>query len=313
MLAGILLIGLAGAHTASAGFGITPPYLRSDRLARGTVYTQVINLVRSDAPDDLKVTITLNIPGAQEWVSVDKGNEFIIPKGVTQLPITVSVRVPNDAPYKEYTGTMRIRTSSANPAAAGGVSIALGAQVDVDLKVVDKILDFDVRQVRISDLEEGIQKFGLFFPGKMKFYMTIENTGNAVYGPTKVHFDIYDSNMENLLESVDNTNKIEKIAPFTIKEVLAELPTRLPNGSYAVKYAIYKDKDIAQQGELNMSVAAIGTVAGYQGYGFDGLSLEDKLKIAAVIILPVLLFVIFMVFAVRRRRRRKKMNGYPPR
>ncbi len=247
-----ILLGNAG--VAFAGFGITPPYVNNDRLTRGTVFQQKIDLVRSDPTDDLTADITIDVPGAEDWISIDRGDEFTMPAGVTDVPIVVTVTVPSDAAYKDYTGTIRIRTSTAEAPAGGGVSIALGAQVDVNLSVVDKIYDFNVRQVRVNPLEEGHTQWGLFFPGKIQFFMTIENTGNTTFGPTKVHFDIYDSTGDTLLESTDNTNSIEKIAPFAIQEVEADLPTRLPAGSYIAKYTIYKNGDIAQQNSLNLSI-----------------------------------------------------------
>lgn len=276
------------------------------RLTRGTVFEQKITLVRSDPTEDLKAEITMNIPGAENWFSVDLGQEFTLPKGVTQVPIVITVRVPKDAEYKEYKGAIRIRTSSTDVPEGGGVSIALGAQIDVDVKVVDKIFDFDVRRIRMADLEEGRTKWGLFFPGKIRFYMTIENTGNTEYGPTKVLFEIFDSEMETLLETTENTNKVEKIAPFTIKEVLAELPTRLPAGRYTAKYTIYKGEEIAQQNRVNVSVAAVGSVFGYEGYGFWGLSIADKLKAVGMIGVPLLLLLILIGILVAKRRSRKK-------
>lgn len=290
---------------AHAGFGISPPYVNNMRLTRGTVFEQKITLVRSDPTEDLKAEITMNIPGAENWFSVDLGQEFTLPKGVTQVPIVITVRVPKDAEYKEYKGAIRIRTSSTDVPEGGGVSIALGAQIDVDVKVVDKIFDFDVRRIRMADLEEGRTKWGLFFPGKIRFYMTIENTGNTEYGPTKVLFEIYDSEMETLLETTENTNKVEKIAPFTIKEVLAELPTRLPAGRYTAKYTIYKGEEIAQQNRVNVSVAAVGSVFGYEGYGFWGLSVADKLKAVGMIGVPLLLLLILIGILVVKRRSRK--------
>lgn len=301
---------------AYAGFGITPPYVRSDRLTRGSEYKQQINLVRSDPQEDLKVEITLNIPDAQAWFTVDKGTEFVIPKGVTQMPILVTVHVPDKAEYKQYKGAIRIRTSTVNAPAGGGVSIALGAQADVDIKVVDKIFDFTVRQIKVADSEEGKMKWGLFFPGKIRFFMTIQNTGNVEYGPTRVTFDIYDSVAEQLLEKTSNTNKLEKITPFSTKEIVAELPTRLGAGSYAVKYTIFKGKEVAQQGQINLSIAAIGAVPGYEGYGFEGLSLTDKLKVAAAFGVPVILLLVFVLALLsyrKRRSRKKKGNGYSSR
>lgn len=296
------------APVAHAGFGITPPYVQNSRLTRGTVYEQKITLVRSDPNEDLKTEITMNIPGIESWFSIDRGNEFILPAGTTQMPIIVTVRVPEDAEYKKYKGAIRIRTSSANAPVGGGVSIALGAQVDVDIEVVDKILDFDVRRVKIADLEEGRRKWGLFFPAKIRFFMTIENTGNEPFGPTKVLFDIYDSEMETLLESTENTNKIEKIDPFAIKEVLAELPTRLPAGRYTAKYTIYKNDDVAQQSQVNLSVGTLGSVPGYEGYALAGLALADKLKVAVVLGLPILLMTILVVILSMRRKRHRRRS-----
>ncbi|MFZ2555217.1 MAG: hypothetical protein WAZ27_03850 [Minisyncoccia bacterium] len=296
---------LVTAEPAFAGFGITPPYVRNDRLTRGTVYEQRILLVRSDPTTDLKAEITMNIPGVEEWFTIDKGKEFILPAGETQTPIIVTVRVPDDAAYEKHKGTIRIRTSSDDAPKGGGVSIALGAQVEVGIEVVDKIYDFTVRKIRVIDLEEGRRKWGLFFPAKIRFFMSIENTGNTEFGPTKVRFEIYDSEMEQLLETVENTNTIEQIAPFEFKEVLAELPTRLPAGRYGVKYTIFKNDEIAQQNELTLSISTIGSVAGYEGYGFNGLSTSDKLKVAAVFGIPVLVLIGLIGIFVRRRMRMK--------
>ena len=304
------LIALFGnASVTHAGFGITPPYVNNDRLTRGTVYQQIINLVRSDPSEDMKVDITTNVPQADSWISIDQGNEFVIPKGQTQVPMTITIHVPKDAAYQAYTGSIRVRTSPANSAAAGtGVSIALGAQIDVNIKVVDKIYDFDVRSVHLGDLEEGRWLWGLFFPGKIRFYMNIKNTGNTAFGPTKVHFDIYDSNAEKLLESTDNTNAVEKVGPFVTKEVVAELPTRLPAGLYSAKYTIYKNADVAQQNTLSLSISPAGTVIGYQGYGFWGLSLVDKLKVAALIGVPLALLgtLVGILISKRRKKRRER-------
>ncbi len=293
---------LVTAEPVFAGFGITPPYVRNDRLTPGTVYEQRILLVRSNPDVELKAEITMNIPGVEDWFSIDRGNTFLLPKGETQIPIIVTVRVPKDAAYEKHRGAIRIRTSTNDAPAGGGVSIALGAQVEVGIEVVDKIYDFTVRKIRIIDLEEGRRKWGLFFPAKIRFFMSIENTGNTEFGPTKVRFEIYDSEMETLLETVENTNSIEKIAPFASKEVVAELPTRLPAGRYGVKYTIFKNDEVAQQNELTLSIGTIGSVPGYEGYGFDGLSLIDKLKVIAVLGIPVLVILGVIGYIIWKRR-----------
>lgn len=300
-----LLLFVVSAESAYAGFGITPPYVRNDRLTPGAVFEQTITLVRSDPIDDLQATITLNVPGIESWFSIDKGTAFVLPKGETQVPIVVTVRVPDDAAYTEHTGALRIRTSAAgSEAQGGGVSIALGAQVDVALEVVDKIYDFAIRKIRVTDLEEGRRKWGLFFPAKIRFFMTVENTGNADFGPTKVRFQIYDADKEQLLETTENTNDLELVAPFATKEIIAELPTRLPAGRYTAKYAIYKNEEVAQENEITLSINPIGTVPGYEGYGFGGLSLEDQLKVVGAVGTPLVILLGTVGFVLWRRRTR---------
>lgn len=298
---------LFGAHTAFAGFGITPPYLRSDALTQGSHFTQEIIIVRGDPIEDLKTEITLNVPGINQWITVDKGLTFILPKGQQQVPITLTVDVPKDAQFGAYTGNIRIRTSSLQEATTG-VSIALGAQVDVDLKVVNEIYDFDVRRVELSEAEEGHKVWWLDFPGKIKFWMHVENTGNIPSSPSRVHFDIYTKVGAKLLESFDSTNNIEKIEPFATKKVLAELPTFLPPGGYLIKFSIYKKDQISKSGELTLSILPKGTIPGYEGYGFAGLSLADKLSIIGPITAPILFGGTYRLTRTRRRRRKKKAS-----
>lgn len=296
---------LASAQVALAGFGVTPPYVNNARLTRGSVYEQRITLVRSDPVDDLETDITITVPEAQAWITVDKGTKFIMPKGAAQVPIMVRVEVPADAVYKDYTGTIRVRTAplTENTPTGGGVSIALGAQINVNLKVVEKIYDFEVRKIRITELEEGRRLWGLYFPGKIRFFVTVQNTGNVEFGPTKVCLDIYDSAQETMLERVCNTNKIKRVAPFATEEVVAELPTRLPAGSYRVKYTIYKNEEVAQQSQASLSILPVGTLADYRGYGFDGLSMTDKIKVILAIVIPITLIIV-LVIVVRRWRRK---------
>lgn len=303
---GFLLAFFFGVHNALAGFGITPPYLRSDALTQGSHFTQEIIIVRSDPLEDLETDITLNVPGINQWITVDKGLKFTLPKGQQQVPITFIVDVPKDAQFGAYTGNIRIRTSSLQNAPTG-VSIALGAQVDVDLKVVNEIYDFDVRRVELSEAEEGHKFWWLDYPGKIKFFMHIENTGNVPSAPARVHFDIYTKVGAKLLESVDSTNDIEKITPFATKKVLAELPTFLPPGGYLIKFSIFKKDIVSKSGELTLSILPRGTIPGYEGYGFMGLSIGDKLSILGPISMPILFGGAYRTTLFRRRR--KKKNG----
>jgi len=293
-----------------AGFGITPPYVRNDKLTQGSAYTQEIILVRGDPLEDLKAEVTVNVPGIEDWISIDKGKEFLLPKGEKQVPMLVTVRVPQDAAYEHYTGNIRIRTLSPNP--ASGVSIALGAQIDVDLRVVDEIRDFEVKRVKVSEVEEPQRFWWLEYPGKITFTMGIENTGNAPTAPSRVQLDIYDKRGNVVLETTYNTNRIEDVLPFETRDVAAYLPTRLPPGAYLVKYSIFRFEDeVKRSGELTLSVLPHGTLTAYTGYGVDGLSLSDQLSIVVPLVLLLLLFAATLLIARVRRRNRKARRHNP--
>jgi len=298
----LLSVVMLSAPTLFAGFGITPPYVKNDSLTRNSEYKQEIILVRGDPTNDLKATISIDVPDANEWFSIDKGTEFILPKGKQQFPIVVSVRVPKDAKFQNYKGNIRVRTSAVDPDRSGSVSIALGAQIDVDLNIIDKeIFDFKIRKIKISDLNAGHKKWWLFFPGKIQFSLQLENTGNVAVAPSQVTFNIYDSKGEKLLEQTKNTNRIKKTQPFETQEVLSQLPTRLPAGSYLARYAVYNGDEVKQEGELNLSILPYGTLQDDKGYGFVGLSLRDKATIVVPIVLAISLLVIWFIVARRKK------------
>ncbi len=301
-----LCIGIAiffvSTQTAFAGFGVTPPYVTNVSLTRNSVYEQTIYLVRSDPTTDLKATITIDVPGINDWFVVNEGMEFLLPRGTQKVPMTVKVTVPDKADYKQYKGNIRIKTGAADDGAgSGGVSISLGAQIDVDLTVIDKkIKDFKVRKIGVSDLNEGHKVGWLYFPGKIRFEMMIENTGNIAVAPSDVVFRIYDRSGNVLLEEAHKKGKIKTVDPFLTETVIAEIPTKLPAGSYLARFEIKNGDDIKHSGEVNLSIRPFGTLE-VAGFGFLGLSLTHKLS---VIVPSLFFFVICIVIFIRVRRRR---------
>lgn len=303
-------------NVAFAGFGITPPYVRNETLRQGSEYTQEIIIVRSDPVEDLNAELTYNLPGYESWFSSDRGTKFILPKGESQVKLHITVRVPDDAKLGAYNGNIRIRTYSSENS-TNGVSLALGAQIDVHLKVVDQVFDFQVRRVELSEAEEGHKKWWLAFPGKIKFAIYLENTGNVPAAPYKVIFQTHDVTGSQLLETTENTNRIDTILPFDTKKVFAYLPTWLPPGSYLIKYDIKKtETESAQTGQLSLSILPRGTITGYEQYGFEGLKLADQLSIilpAAILLLGVISLVVVKRSKRKRKPRRDDYGDEPPR
>lgn len=301
IIAGALFCWLGMTNVALAGFGITPPYVRNETLRPGSDFSQEVIIVRSDPEDDLNAEISVNTPGFESWITCDRGLKFPLPKGETQVRMKFNIHVPDNAKLGDYSGTIRIKTAAAGEQASG-VSLALGAQLDVFLRVRDEIYDFAVRRVELYDAEEGHKVLWLDYPGKITFGMQLENTGNVPASPYKIRFEVYDITGKQLLETSENTNSIRKILPFATKKVEAYLPTFLPPGSYKVKYNVMKEKDSsAQVGELTLSIFPRGTIAGYVGYGFEGLSIGDKLTL----ILPAVTVTLVILAPVLGRKKRK--------
>ncbi len=294
-----LLFFILSAEIARAGFGITPPYVRNTSLTRNSTYEQQILLVRGNPDDPQKAQIVIDAPEIIDWIEVVEGSSIPLPRGSQKVPMTVRVKVPKDADFKNYKGIIRIKTvPDDDQVAAGAVSISLGAQVDIDLTVIDReIKDFRVRKIGVSDLNEGKKLGWLYFPGKIKFSMLIENTGNVDISPSRVVFRIFDFAGNVLLEETENKGKITKIEPYATNEIMAEIPTKLPAGNYIARYAIYNDDDIKQEGEVSLSVLKYGTLQ-EAGFGFSGLSVPHKISI----LLPIFSLLIVILYYVYNRR-----------
>lgn len=289
-----------GAAEVSAGFGITPPYVRNTSLTRNSTYEQQILMVRGDTNVAQKAEISVDAPEIQDWITLVEGDEIKMPTGVQKVPLTVRITVPKDAEFKDYKGYIRIRTlPDDDQVSAGAVSISLGARVDIVLSVIDReIKDFRVRKISVPDLNEGHKFLWLYFPGKINFEMMIENTGNVEVAPSSVEFRIYDRAGKVLFEETKNLGKIDKTAPYATANVVAELPVHLPAGSYMARYRIYNDEEIKQEGDLSLNILPYGTLQ-TAGFGFLGLSLAHKVSV----LLPVFAIIIAGMYLWRARRR----------
>ena len=292
-----------GVPFAEASFGITPPYVKNTSLIRNSTYEQQILLVRGDPNVALVAEVTIDAPDIAGWIQIVEGDRIQLPKGEQKVPMTVRVTVPEEAEFKNYTGSIRIRTVPADgQVAAGAVSISLGALVDIDLTVIDKeIEDFRVRKISIGELNAGHKFAWLFFPGKARVEMMIENIGNVDVAPSKVDLRIYERTGTVLLEETKHVGKITKIKPYATDTISAEIPTRLPAGSYVARYRIYNGDDVKQEGDVSLTIQPYGTLQ-LAGFGFTGLSLAHKISI----LLPIFSLLIAILYIVHIRRTRKR-------
>lgn len=291
-----------GFGEAMAGFGITPPYVRNTSLTRNSVYEQQILLVRGESNVAQRAEISIDAPGFEDWIEIVEGMDIPLPRGAQKVAMTVRVTVPPKAKFENYLGAIRIRTlPESGEVTQGAVSISLGARVDIDIDVIDKeIKDFRIRRVSASDLNEGSKIGWLYFPGKVRLEMLLENTGNIDIAPSKINFKIYDRSGTALLEDSMNIGKIERVSPFAAEEIIAEIPTRLPAGSYIARYQIFNGDEIKQEGDLSLTILPSGTLQ-TAGFGFIGLSIAHKISILLPVF-SVIIIILYLIYARRNNR-----------
>lgn len=124
--------------SAVGSFGITPPYVNNENLERGSVHEQRIFIVRRDPNKELQATITWDAPGANNWISIDRGSSFLLPEGEQKVPIIVRVNVPEDASSGSYQGSLQIAVTDPDlgQEQSGRISVGLQARANINLQVV---------------------------------------------------------------------------------------------------------------------------------------------------------------------------------
>lgn len=292
--------------TSRAGFGIAPPYLKNDKLTPGSFWEQKIILTRSAVNEDSRVQLQIHLPRAENWLSVDKGTEFILPKNQNQIPIVFSVKVPPKAELGIYQGYIRVRTSKLSNNEAGTVTSVLGGEIAIDLTVVDNpIFDFKIKGISAEDAAEKKKFLWMDLPGKIKLSIRFENTGNIPAAPSRVVLEIYSAATGRILKTIQNSNKIKKIEPFRTETVIAELPNFLGPGKYPAVYKIYKNEELAAEGQIEINIRPIGTIkdGNYEFFTLAGLNLLPwRDKIILVLFFLLILAISFFLFRQKRNR-----------
>ncbi len=245
-----------GALQASAAFGISPPFMNADNLVKGSRYSQTITLVQDQPNQDLRIKATLKISDSvRSWISIDKGFDFVIPKGMQKFPVEITVQVPQDAGLGDYSGNISFVSS---PSSAGQVTIALGAQVAINLRVGTGIHhDFMIPLIRFSDIEEGWSP---------RVQVRLVNGGNVAESLDGATLEVFDKFNAVRLAHVQ-INKFPEIPPFTTKELTVEFPLDfyLGVGDYWGTVSFYKGDQLLASEHTVFRALETGTLSGIWG------------------------------------------------
>lgn len=225
---------------SEAAFGISPPFMHADHMVPGSKFVQTIYLVQDQPDQDLRIKANLDVPDAiRSWISIDKGFEFTIPAGTRQFPVQVTVDVPKSTTLASHHGSLAFTGA---PSQNGQVTIALGAQVAIDIKVGNDIYEkFSVPVIQLLPIEAGWNP---------RVYVKFQNEGNIPESFTGATYELLDQYGAVRLAYIQKTTGFPETPPFTVKEYTLDFPIdfHLGLGQYWGKVDFYQnDKLVASQ------------------------------------------------------------------
>lgn len=240
LLFSLVLVALTVPWIADAGFGVSPPLVKEDRLVPGITLERIVYLVQGSPERDLQVELFVE-SDISDWIRFPQGNPITIPKGVQQFPLAVQVSVPADAQLGVYKGSIRITTVPEKADEAGEVAIAIGGLVELDLTVGnDVIVDLKVRTIKILNVKEG---------DDAEADVTIVNSGNAPAAPDAATFELFNKFGELRL-AYGETQEFKLVPAFgeLVEHLSFPIDIHLAPGEYWGHVKVYKDKELI--GEL---------------------------------------------------------------
>ncbi len=236
------------AGSVFAGFRISPPKVANEHLLPGSDFEQIIYLVRGKPDKTLLASVKIDAPEIEDWIKIEQGLEFEVPKGVQQFPMKVIVNVPKEAILGTYKGTIIVNTAPLEQTKEQGgmaVRVALGAEIQIDLRISNQeFSDFSIQRIVIEDIEKE---------SPIKLALKIQNKGNVRTGPTKVFLEVWDKYHNQLLYSKEKDIS-ERIDPFQIKEIFVEFSNDLEEGQYWAELKIYENDEVFEQDKVVFNV-----------------------------------------------------------
>lgn len=251
----IVLAIFALGNIAQAGLGISPSDWIEKNALRGSRIEKTFTLSRSNPDEDLyfKAAIEGEI---KDWIKIEKGLDFVMPKGEQQFPVKVIIDVPQDAEYRNYQAEIRLKSESKSKETSGmGSSVLLNALIRINLIVSQKqVLDYEILQITIPKQEEG---------NPINVLLKIWNRGNVEAKPTRLTIDFFDKYNQAKIDSKDLTDfsNIKAVAAFSEGEIKLEIPLQLGIEQYWAKVKVYQDEKVLKSEEITFDVVEKGSLS----------------------------------------------------
>jgi hypothetical protein len=297
----VVLFGNSFLAEAGSGFGVTPAYIKNDYLVPGSHLEGTVYLVRGSPDTEMKVEVTIDAPEIENWITIEQGLEFPLPKGMQQFPMKVIIDVPSDAGYGTYKGFIRVRIIPLEKQ-GGDIAIITGGRIDLDLVVSGEgYSDFKVKGISIPSIGRGMP---------LVVFVNLQNTGNVKTRPSKIHLDIYDISHKKLLDSFD-ISQTTWVEAFKEGQIQGSIPIDLEVGEYWANVSVYKDGESLGINKVYFRVLTESELT----ESSEHEEIDDK-KIGLFIFDPLLMgglglflvLVIVLVIIVKKTKKEKDFN-----
>jgi hypothetical protein len=288
------ILALAGPNLSLAAFGVSPPFLNATHLVAGSSFTQTIYLVQDTPLTDVKINATLSVPDRiKSWITIDKGLSFVIPAGIQQFPVNVTVHVPQGESLGSYQGNIVFATAPDN---TGQITIALGANVIINLTIGSGVFEqFSIPYIALPSIEEGWNPRATF---------RFQNDGNVPENLSGATFSLYDQYDKNQLAYLTKDGGFQEVPAFATKEYTVEFPTdlHLGVGDYWGVVTFYRNNEAIASQKAIFHVLPRGSLSSQLDIAFQNIM---KYWVYYLIALLALVLIVRRIWMMRRERNRK--------
>ncbi len=298
------LIGILGwaCSIQATGFGVSPPDVSNYHLTPGSHSETTIYLIRGEPGADAQAQVSIEAPEIENWIKINEGMNFTLPKGEQKVPMTVIIDVPSDADFGPYKGNIQVVAVSKGGTEEGQVSMVLGARISIDLVVApEEFSDFKLLGISLNTFEQGTP---------LEIFVKLENFGNVKIRPSKVHIDVYDIAYKNILVSGDVT-EMSWVGPFETDVSRGEWQSGLGLGEYWAEVTVYREKESIGTSKIHFQVVLKGSLkkealSAEEGKGFSYFYLGIGIGVVSLIALIILLLLIQQKGKIKPKRVSKK-------
>jgi len=300
----IVFLTLLFAQVCQAGLGISPSLWIEEHVLPGSSIEKTFTLSRAEPKEDLYFSVQIE-GEIKDWIQIDKGLEFVMPKGKQQFPIKVKINIPENAEYREYQSEIRLISQPPKIKESGGIGIALSALIQIRITVSEKeVLNYEVLQITIP--KQTVNEV-------LNLNLKIWNKGNVPAKPTKVIIDFWDKYKQNKLASkeinITELSNIEAVAPFSEGEMNVSFPLQLQPEQYWANVRIYQGKTLLKSNDIFFElISSVGSAVENMTQG--GEVAADKISpfFNFFLLLLGLIVIFFLFFSWKKTKKKTKQK-----